>query len=36
MKEIYCTKCGDVINQGYETNPETSEICETCANDVEV
>lgn len=35
MKDIYCQRCGDVIQPGYAINPEESDYCQLCADEVE-
>ena len=34
MKQIYCKKCGDEIQNGYKINPTTSRFCENCAEEM--
>lgn len=38
MKEVKCKKCGEPIQNGFDINPTSSEICEQCSddNDIEV
>lgn len=33
MKEVYCSNCGDPIEQGFAINPEVSTECTACATE---